>query len=85
MTVESLSSEDNVKLRHVIDTGVKTAQEIAALREGLRDTIKEVAKELSMVPKDIRKAIRSAFKESIDEERAQIENTELILSSVGRR
>ncbi len=85
MSIESISSEDNVKLRHVIDTGVKMTQEIATIREGLRDTIKAVAVELNVEAKDIRKAIRSAVKENFDEEKAQIENIELILSLVGRR
>jgi hypothetical protein len=85
MSIESISSEDNVKLRHLIDTGVKMTQEIAVIREGLRDTIKAVATELNVEAKALRKAIRAAVKENFDEEKAEIDNIELILSLVGRR
>jgi phage-related protein len=85
MSIESLSSEDNVKLRHVIDTGVRTTQEITILREGLRDTIKAVATELQSEPREIRRSIRAAIKEDIDAQKAEVENIEMILSAVGRR
>lgn len=85
MSVESLSSEDNAKLRNVIDHGVKTTLAIKDLRDSLRDTVKAVAEDLSLEPKDLNKAIRFAVKENIDAEKEQVENVELILQLVGRR
>jgi hypothetical protein len=85
MSIESLSSEDNVKLRHAIETGIKTTVEIAALREGLRDTIKTVATELQISPRELRRAIKAAIKENIDDEKTEVENVEMILALVGRR
>jgi uncharacterized protein (DUF433 family) len=84
MSIESMSSEDNVKLRHVLDTGIRTTNDIAVLREGLKETIKAVAEELQIDAKDLRKAIRCAIKENIEDEKAQVENIAMILSVVGR-
>ena len=85
MSIESLSSADNAKLRHVVDEGVRVTQNIADLRDGLRDTVKAVAEELGLEAKDLRKAIKSAMKDSIDAEKTSVENAEQILTLVGRR
>ena len=85
MSIESLSSEQNAKLKHVFDVGVKTLLEIKDLREGLRDTVKAVAEELVIEVKDLNKAIRVALKENITEEREQVDNVEHLLQLVGRR
>jgi hypothetical protein len=85
MSVESLSSEDNAKLRYALEHGIKTTAEINALREGLRDVVKNVSKELQVPPRALRKAIRAAAKENFDEEKEEVENVEMILRLVGRR
>ena len=85
MSIESLSSEDNIKLKHAVETGIKVTQEIAVLREGLRDTIKAVATELQLEPRELRRTIRAAIKENIDAEKTEVENIEMLLSLVGRR
>jgi N-acetylglucosamine kinase-like BadF-type ATPase len=84
MSIESLSSEDNAKLRRVIDEGVHTATKIKDLREAQRDLVKAVAEEFQLDVKDLNKAIRIAVKESLDAEKATIDNIEQILQLVGR-
>ena len=85
MSIESLSSEDNAKLRHAFEVGIKTTQQIKDLRDSLRDTIKAVAEDLMIEAKDLTKAIQVAVKDNIAEQREQVDNIELILQLVGRR
>ena len=86
MSLETtLSTNDRLKLKNVVEEGLKVTQEVADLKEGLRDTVKAVAEELSIPVKDLNKAIRAAFKSSIDAEKESVDNVEEILHLVGRR
>ena len=85
MSIESLSSADNAKIRHVIEEGLKVTQQIKDLREGLRDTVKAVAEEFELEPKVINKTIRAAFKSSIDADKETMDAVEELLRVVGRR
>ena len=85
MSIESLSSEDNAKLRHVLEEGIRVTQTIEDLRGGLKDTVKAVAEELDVKPAVLQKAIRAAYKSNIDDDKEQVEEVENILVLTGRR
>jgi transposase-like protein len=85
MSIESLTSADNAKLRYVIEEGLKVTQQVKDLRESLRDTVKAVAEEFDIEPKVINKTIRAAFKSSIDADKEVVEAVESLLTLVGRR
>lgn len=85
MSIESLSSEDNAKLRHVLEEGIRVTQTVEDLRGGLKDTVKAVAEELGLKPAVLNKAIRAAFKSNIDDDKEQVSEVENILILTGRR
>lgn len=82
MSIESLSSEDNGKLRRVIEEGVKIKQRHKLEVESLNDTIKAVAEDLDIPAKVIKDAITADFKSSIDDMRKHLEDVEHILDIV---
>lgn len=84
MSIESLTSEDNKKLRHVIEEGIKITQAITDLRDSLKDTVKAVAEELDIKPATLNRAIKVAYKESINDDKDQVNEVENILQLVGR-
>lgn len=79
-----LSAEDKVKIKNMIEVGVRTTQEISDLREGLRETVKELADELKVKPAVLNKAIRVAFKSSVSDLQSEVDDVETILHAAGR-
>lgn len=75
-----LNQEEQAKIKHVIESGIKVKQEIQDLSEGLRDTVKAVGEELEVKPALLNKAIAVAFKESLASEKHDIEELEEILA-----
>ena len=43
--MKTLNTEEQAKVKHVIESGIKVKQEVKDLSEGLRDTVKAVAEE----------------------------------------
>lgn len=82
--ITALSKEDKAKLKKIIDQGVNVSQEIADLRGSLSDTVKAVAEELQLKPAVINKAIRAAFKDTIADDRDDLDNVEELLAVAGR-
>jgi len=78
--MKTLNSEEQAKVKNVIESGMKVKQEIQDLSEGLRDTVKAVADELEIKPALLNKAIAVAFKESLAAEKHDIEELEEILA-----
>lgn len=77
--MRTLNTEEQAKVQHVIESGIKVKQEVKDLSEGLRDTVKAVAEELQIKPALLTKAISVAFKESLDAEKQDIEELEELL------
>ena len=77
--MKTLNTEEQAKVKHVIETGIKVKQEVKDLSDGLRDTVKAVAEELEIKPALLTKAIQVAFKESLDSEKQDIEELEELL------
>ena len=78
--MKTLNTEEQAKVNHVIESGIKVKQEVKDLSEGLRDTVKAVAEELEIKPALLTKAISVAFKESLDAEKQDIEELEELLA-----
>tara|TARA_R100001509_G_C4864839_1_gene214717 strand:- start:1092 stop:1343 length:252 start_codon:yes stop_codon:yes gene_type:complete len=78
--MKTLNSEEQAKVKHVIDSGIKVKQEVKDLSDGLRDTVKAVAEELEIKPALLTKAIAVAFKESLAAEKHDIEELEELLA-----
>ena len=78
--MKTLNTEEQAKVQHVIESGIKVKQEVKDLSEGLRDTVKAVAEELEIKPALLTKAISVAFKESLEAEKQDIEELEELLS-----
>ena len=77
--MRTLNTEEQAKVKHVIESGIKVKQEVKDLSDGLRDTVKAVAEELEIKPALLTKAIQVAFKESLDSEKQDIEELEELL------
>lgn len=85
MAIENLSSEENKKLRRVIDEGIASNTRIADERAAIKDLINTVAEDLGLNAKAIRAAIKAATKDDMDAQKELNEETETILELVGRR
>ena len=78
--MKTLNTEEQAKVKHVIESGIKVKQEVKDLSDGLRDTVKAVAEELEIKPALLSKAIAVAFKESLAAEKHDIEELEELLT-----
>ena len=78
--MKTLNTEEQAKIKHVIESGIKVKQEVKDLSDGLRDTVKAVAEELEIKPALLSKAILVAFKESLAAEKHDIEELEELLA-----
>ena len=78
--MKTLNTEEQAKVQHVIESGIKVKQEVKDLSEGLRDTVKAVAEELEIKPALLTKAISVSFKESLEAEKQDIEELEELLA-----
>lgn len=81
MSLPTLSSDEQNKLKTVIDEGVKVKTEVADLNGGLKDVVKHVADELGIKAADINRAIKIAHKRA--EEPDALEKEQETLDIVG--
>jgi TRAP-type C4-dicarboxylate transport system substrate-binding protein len=64
----SFNTEEQARLKKLIDEGMQVTYEIENLKEGLRDTVKAIAEEMDLKPGVLNKAIRIAHKASFQDE-----------------
>ena len=79
MAIANFSSDDQAKIKQIIQRGTNVKQEVQDLNEGLRDTVKAVALELNIKPAVLMKAINVRFKDSAAAEREDFEDLEVLL------
>jgi len=79
MAISNFSSDDQAKIKQIIQQGTNVKQEVQDLNEGLRDTVKAVALELNIKPAVLMKAINVRFKDSAAAEREDFEDLEVLL------
>ncbi len=84
MSLNHLSPSEIVKLRQLLEEGVKVKQEIQILNEGLSETVKDIGKEMDIKPALLNRAIRVIMKSSIGDERKDLDTVEEILERVKR-
>jgi TRAP-type C4-dicarboxylate transport system substrate-binding protein len=80
----SFNTEEQARLKKLIDEGMQVTYEIENLKEGLRDTVKAIAEEMDLKPGVLNKAIRIAHKASFQDEYDKFDELETILETVGR-
>ena len=82
--MKTLNTEEQAKVKHVIESGIKVKQEVKDLSEGLRDTVKAVAEELELKPAMINKAITIAHKDNYKAVNENMDIVESILTAAGK-
>ena len=87
-SVTSLTSDQKVKIKDIIDAGEKVLEEVETLKEGLGDAVKNVGEELDIKPTLIKKAIRLAYKNrtknAIQDATQEMNDVEVILHAAGK-
>lgn len=89
MSISSLSTADKQRLKTLMDEGVQTLTDIAALKDGLKETIETIADELEIKKSVLNKALMVAFKTSqnkdkLTESKEELDEVEQILMAAGR-
>jgi len=82
--MKTLNTEEQAKVKHVIESGIKVKQEVKDLSDGLRDTVKAVAEELEIKPALINKAIKIAHKGEWHKYSDDFDSLENLIIAVGR-
>ena len=78
------NAEEKIRLKKLIDEGCQVQYELETLKEGLRDTVKAIAEEMDLQASVLNKAIRIAHKAKFTDERANFDELETILETVGK-
>jgi len=84
MSIDAINTEEKAKLIQLVNEGCLVLQEVDDLRGGLRDTVRAIAVEIDVKPSVLTKAISVAHKAKLTEARADFEDMETILETVGR-
>ena len=84
MSIDAINTEEKAKLIQLVNEGCLVLQEVDDLRGGLRDTVRAIAVEMDVKPSVLTKAISVAHKAKLTEARADFEDMETILETVGR-
>ena len=80
----SFNTEEQARLKKLIEEGMQVTYEMENLKEGLRDTVKAIAEEMDLKPGVLNKAIRIAHKAKFQDEFDKFDELETILETVGR-
>ena len=84
MSIDAINTEEKAKLIQLVNEGCLVLQEVDDLRGGLRDTVRAIAVEIDVKQSVLTKAISVAHKAKLTEARADFEDMETILETVGR-
>ena len=84
MSIDAINEEEKAKLIQLVNEGCLVLQEVEDLKGGLRDTVRAIAEEMDVKPSVLNKAITVAHKAKLTEARADFEDMETILETVGR-
>mgnify|MGYP000346374851 FL=1 len=84
MSIDAINTEEKARLIQLVNEGCLVLQEVDDLKGGLRDTVRAIAEEIDVKPSVLTKAISVAHKAKLTETRADFEDMETILETVGR-
>ena len=84
MSIDAINTEEKARLIQLVNEGCLVLQEVDDLKGGLRDTVRAIAEEMDVKPSVLNKAITVAHKAKLAETRADFEDMETILETVGR-
>ena len=88
MGLETLTPEDQTKIKQTVEAGVQVLREIDTLREDMKTYVTGLAEELDIKPTTVSKAIKLAHKNEKDDaiKQAQEEMTdvEVLLHAAGK-
>jgi|TARA_B110000263_G_scaffold67801_1_gene58706 transposase-like protein len=84
MPIDAINEEEKARLIQLVNEGCLVLQEVDDLKGGLRDTVRAIAEEMDVKPSVLNKAITVAHKAKLTEARADFEDMETILETVGR-
>jgi hypothetical protein len=83
MQLESISPDDRKKFEVFKEQGVAILQEMEDLKERLKDSTKALAEEFSIKPKVLSACLRTAFKDTLADQKEQMDLIEEILEVIG--
>ena len=81
---KTFNSEEQSRLKKLVQEGDQVLYEVDALSEGLRETVKSIAEEMDLKPGVLMKAVKIAHKAKFTDERAKFDELETILETVGK-
>lgn len=81
--IRHYSEDDKARLRQLVNEGIAVKQEIETLSEGLNDTIKAIAEEMEIKPGMLKRVINVAYKRNLGDARAEFEELEDIITTLG--
>lgn len=84
MSDKVFNSEEQHKLKEIIDEGIRVLEEVEILNGGLNDTVKAIAEEMEIKPSILKKAIKTAYKSNFHVTKDDYDLLETILDTVGR-
>jgi hypothetical protein len=82
--MQPLDNHGKAKLKQFMDNGINVLQEMDDLRESLKDLTKNVADELDVKPKMLGKALRAAYKQTLADQKDELDEVESVLIETGR-
>ena len=85
MTLPILSNADVKKLRDLIDQGCRVKDDVKLLNEGLKETVSAIAEEMDIPVKVLNKTIMTVYKESLNEQKAEIDEIDELMEIVKRK
>lgn len=80
--IQSLNTEEQAKLRRVVDAGVSTLQRIADEKEAMNDLVKTQAEELGIPAKVINDAIKAKYKSSFEDMKQHVDDVGTVLTLI---
>jgi transposase-like protein len=81
--IRHYSADDKARLKQLVNDGMAVKQEIDTLNDGLNDTIKAIAEEMEIKPGMLKRVINVAYKRNLGDARAEFEELEDIITTLG--
>lgn len=79
------NTEEQARLKQLIQEGCQAQAEIDLLKQGLSDTVKAIAEEMDLKPTILNKAIKTAHKANFQDQFEEFDTLETILDITGHK